>query len=191
MERPYAILLVLGCVVSIALVTAGMWLPRSWYRAIFYPGGRPSWLTGRLNSAWGRFHALGVLPSFLVSLEAKGRRTGKVSSRPMVVAEVGGERYLVSMLGEKVDWVQNVRAANGEAVLRHGTVERVTLEEIPVAERAPILKAYVARAPGGRPHFDVPSNAPLSAFDRIAVRYPVFRVRAQSTQHVDLAVDSR
>ena len=30
---------------------------------------------------------------------------------PLVVATVGGERYLVSMLGEEVNWVRNVRAA--------------------------------------------------------------------------------
>jgi len=31
-------------------------------------------------------------------------------------------------------------------------------------------------APGARPHFPVPRRAPLPEFERIADRYPVFRV---------------
>ena len=35
-------------------------------------------------------------------------------------AVVGGKPCLVSMLGENVNWVYNLRAAGGRAVLRHG-----------------------------------------------------------------------
>jgi hypothetical protein len=49
---------------------------------------------------------------------------------------------------------------------------------MPVSERAPILKAYLQVAPGGRPHFDVSYDAPLADFEKIAARYPVFRVVA-------------
>ncbi len=94
----------------------------------------------------------------------------------MVVAEVGRERYLVSMLGEGADWVRNVRAANGEAVLSHGAAQQVRLEEVPVSERAPILQAYLRRAPGARPHFDIDPEAPIEEFARVAPRYPVFRL---------------
>jgi hypothetical protein len=38
---------------------------------------------------------------------------------PVVIAEHDGERFLVSMLGE-ANWVHNVHAAGGRAVLRHG-----------------------------------------------------------------------
>ena len=41
---------------------------------------------------------------------------------------VDGERYLVSMLGERVNWVANVRANDHSATLRHGAVETVRLE---------------------------------------------------------------
>ena len=94
----------------------------------------------------------------------------------MVVAELGRERYLVSMLGENADWVRNVRAANGEAVLNHGAAQQVRLEEVPVSERAPILRAYLRRAPGARPHFDIDHEAPVEEFARVAPRYPVFRL---------------
>lgn len=94
------------------------------------------------------------------------------------MAVVGGERYLVSMLGTDVAWVRNLRAADGRALLRQGRSERVRLEEIPVDERAPILRAYLKRAPGARPHISVDKDAPLEAFAAIAPQIPVFCVRA-------------
>jgi hypothetical protein len=41
--------------------------------------------------------------------------------------------YLVSMLGERCDWVQNVRAADGRATLRHGRAVACRLAEVPVS----------------------------------------------------------
>jgi hypothetical protein len=95
------------------------------------------------------------------------------------VAQVGTERYLVSMLGDNADWVRNAHASAGAAVLRHGTSEEVRLEDVPVSQRAPILKAYLQVAPGARPHFDVSRDAPLAEFEKVAARYPVFRVVAE------------
>jgi hypothetical protein len=83
------------------------------------------------------------------------------------------------MLGENADWVRNARASAGAAVLRHGTTENVKLEELPVSRRAPILKAYLQVAPGARPHFDLSRDAPLAEFEKVAARYPVFRIVAQ------------
>ena len=57
------------------------------------------------------------------------------SSAIMVVMD--SEKYLVSMLGEKANWVSNVKAASGKATLRHGTSEQVLLEEVNVKEKVP------------------------------------------------------
>jgi hypothetical protein len=165
---------ILGALV--ALLTMSFWMPRTWYRRLLYTGGRPNALSRRLNAAQAWISSLGVAPTLMVSLETKGRRSGRTSRVPLVVAELGGDRYLVSMLGENADWVRNARASNGEVVLRHGIVEQVKLEEVATADRAPILRAYLKRAPGGRPHFDIDFNAPLEEFARIAPRYPVFRI---------------
>ena len=81
------------------------------------------------------------------------------------------------MLGERADWVANVRAAGGRAVLQHGRREPVLLEEVKPGERAPILRRYLAVASGARAHFAVDRRAPLSEFEAIAPQYPVFRVR--------------
>ena len=52
------------------------------------------------------------------ALEVRGRRSGRLRSFPGVVADYGGERYLVAMLGEGASWVANVREARGQAVLQ-------------------------------------------------------------------------
>jgi hypothetical protein len=123
-------------------------------------------------------HALGIAPNYLVTLEVVGRRSGRAISFPLVMAVVDGKRFLVSMLGSDVAWVRNLRAANGHALLHHGRTERVRLEELPVEERGPVLKAYLQRAPGARPHIPVDKNAPLEEFEAIAAQIQVFRVLA-------------
>jgi deazaflavin-dependent oxidoreductase (nitroreductase family) len=110
------------------------------------------------------------------TLEVTGRKSGRTISLPVVIAVVEGERYLVSMLGEDVNWVRNVRAAGGRAVLRSGGREEVQLEEVPPDQRAPILKAYLQRAPGARPHVPVNKDASLAEFQKVAAEFPVFRV---------------
>jgi hypothetical protein len=52
----------------------------------------------------------------------------------------------------------------------------VRLEEGPVELPAAVLKAYLTRAPGARPHFPVSKDAPLSEFEKVASQFPVFRV---------------
>ena len=93
-----------------------------------------------------------------------------------VVAIVDRERYLVSMLGEKAQWVRNVRAAGGRVVLKSGHREEVQLEEVPTDRRAPILRAYLQRAPGARPHVPVSKDAELPEFEKVAGAFPIFRL---------------
>jgi hypothetical protein len=80
------------------------------------------------------------------------------------------------MLGQNVNWVRNVRAAGGRAVLRHGGREAVRLDEVDPGARAPILRRYLALAPGARAHIPVDRRAPLEEFEPIAAQIPVFRI---------------
>lgn len=141
-----------------------------------YRGGHPNRLAKIMNKGWAFIHALGIFPNYLVTLEVTGRQSGKTIDFPLAMTVMNGERYLVSMLGENANWVRNVRAAGGKARLRHGIGEDVFLKEVDVAKRAPILKAFLQHAPGARPHIPVDRDAPLSEFEKIASRYPVFRV---------------
>jgi len=106
--------------------------------------------------------------------------SGRLISFPVVIAELDGERYLVSMLGERAEWPRNVRATGGQAFLRHGRREAVSLVEIDPVERAPILRQYVAVAPGARPHIRVDRHADLDEFERVAADFPVFRITPAS-----------
>ena len=129
-----------------------------------------------LNRGTAAIAAAGIGPRRLSRLEVRGRRTGRRLSFPVVIAEYEGQRYLVAMLGRKANWVRNVRAAGGKAVLSHGRREHVVLEEVHPRGRAPILRRYLNVAPGARAHFPVDRHAPLEQFELIAEEYPVFRI---------------
>src|SRR3970040_909497 len=115
-----------------------------------YRGQRPNWIAKILNRATAGVASSGVASNYLVTLEVTGRKSGRIASLPLVMAGVDGERYLVSMLGDNVQWVHNVRAAGGRAVLRSGGREEIQLEEGPVDQRAPILRGYLQGRPGAR-----------------------------------------
>jgi len=141
-----------------------------------YPNDRPNLLARLLNRWWAIAHARGLVPSRLVTLEVTGRRSGRRLSFPLVIADIDGERYLVSMLGEGSNWVRNVRAAGGRAILRHGRREAVRLEDVDPANRAPIVRRYLALAPGPRAFIPVDRDAPIEAFESVVEHIPVFRV---------------
>ena len=145
------------------------------YLRFFYKGWRPTGF-GRL---WSRTFALisglGFLPRLLVTLETNGNDS-RVDTAILVAATYQGQRYLVSMLGDGSTWVQNVRAAGGQASIRRGRSLPVQLTEIAPQQRAPILKAWCQVATSGRKHLPVPHDAPVSAFEAIAGDYPVFRI---------------
>jgi hypothetical protein len=147
-----------------------------------YRGQHPNGIARMINGAWAVIASSGVASPYVVTLEVIGRTSGRTISLPVVVAIVERQRYLVSMLGEHVQWVQNVRAAGGRAVLHHGNREEVYLEEVLPRQRAPILKAYLQRAPGARPHIPVHKDAPLVEFERVAADFPVFRIAALKTR---------
>jgi deazaflavin-dependent oxidoreductase (nitroreductase family) len=142
-----------------------------------YRGGRPHQLARALNWLSAVQFSAGLLsPDRAVTLEVQGRRSGRTISFPLVVADHGGEQYLVSMLGEDANWVRNVRAAGGRATIRRGRRRAVVLEEVEPGARGPILRRYLSLAPGARPHLPVDRHAPIGEFERIAAGYPVFRI---------------
>lgn len=140
-----------------------------------YVGGRGNAAARRFARVWSRVFGAGLFPCRWVTLEVPGRTSGRTTSFPLGMADVDGRWYLVSMLGE-CNWVANVRAANGRAVLRRRQRRPVRLVEVPVDRRASILRRYVQKVPGGRPHIPVDVGAPVTAFAEVADRYPVFEV---------------
>ena len=152
------------------------------YNRIFYRGRRPTRLGRWVNKLTGWYAATGLPPKIMAVLEIRGRKTGQKRANPIVITTVDGKRYLVSMLGPGSDWVKNVEAAHGDAVIHRGTRKRVQLVPVPSHERAPVLREYVRIAPSGRLHFPLTVGAPLSEFEKIADDYPVYRIDAPTSR---------
>jgi hypothetical protein len=152
--------------------------PYANYLRWLYRSGRPNWFARLQNNASALVFGAGIWPERVAALEVVGRRTGRIASFPVAIADLNGESYLVAMLGERTNWVLNVRADGGRAVLRHGVREAVKLVEVPVTERPAIIKRYLEVAPGARPHIPVDRNAPLDEFSKVAERFPVFRIES-------------
>jgi len=74
--------------------------------------------------------------------------------------------------------------------LRHGRREEVRLEEVAPDRRAPVLKAYLERAPNARAHLPVDKEAPLAEFERMAHRFPVFRVAVRDSAISAMNIES-
>src|SRR5690348_1824359 len=103
--------------------------PAGWYRRI----------SNRLGVLLTSF---GVAPRGAATLIVRGRRSGRARRVPVLVIRYRGAEYLVALAGES-DWVRNVRAAAGHAMLRRRRARRVRLVEIPVAQRADIIAEYI------------------------------------------------
>lgn len=127
--------------------------------------------------------SLGITPRS-VTLEVRGRSSGKpirVSHSPV---DLAGKRYLVSVYGER-QWVRNVRAANGNAFILHGRRTAVHLAEVPIEQRAPILLAYVGKRAltrsarqASRLYFGLEAPT-LQDMEGMAGRYPVFLIESR------------
>jgi deazaflavin-dependent oxidoreductase (nitroreductase family) len=147
--------------------------PAAWYRRI----------NNRLGVA---LTSLGLAPRDAVTLEVRGRRTGKVRRTPILRTHHDGADHLVALAGES-QWVRNVRAAGGRAVIRRRRARRVHLEELPPAERGAIIAAYLqagrrrsgadTAAQQARSYFGLGPHPSQEDLDAISGYYPVFRIR--------------
>ena len=82
--------------------------------------------------------ALGLAPA----LSVRGRASGRKYTVPVLPLDYQGRRYLVAPRGN-THWARNLRAV-GECDLRlGGRTTHFTAREIPAAERAPVVNAYV------------------------------------------------
>jgi len=141
---------------------------------------RPDWFTrnvfNRLLSAMTR---LGVSVRGSRVLEHRGRTTGRLHHTPVNLLEVDEHRYLVAPRGE-TQWVRNVRHAGGHCVLIVGRRrELCTVDEVPVAHRVPILRAYLARWKFETGMFfeGVTPDSTDAEWAAVAARHPVFALR--------------
>lgn len=129
-----------------------------------------------------RITALGLTHGS-VTLEVIGRTSGKPIRLSVTQVRRDGRTYLVALRGES-NWVKNVRAAGGRATRIAGRRTPIQLVEVPPAQRAPILLAYVNQrafthsgAQSARHFFGLSSRPTLAEMAAVAEGYPVFEVR--------------
>jgi deazaflavin-dependent oxidoreductase (nitroreductase family) len=102
-----------------------------------------------LKPSWGQRHIGNRLaPLFqrdLISkLSVPGRKTGRWHTTPVAVLDYDGERYLVSYRGAS-GWALNLEASHHGRLAQRGRVEKITVEEVPVEQRAALLEVYAER----------------------------------------------
>jgi deazaflavin-dependent oxidoreductase (nitroreductase family) len=134
----------------------------------------------------------GVRIGTFAVLTVPGRRTGRPVHVPLVVFPYGGNRHLVASYGV-VNWVRNLRAADGKAELRRGrATEKITAIELSAEQAGPILRFSLQTGPPGiprlivgmfrrffvLPYLDVDMNSSDDDFARSARNHPVFLVQS-------------
>ena len=137
-----------------------------------------NWLKYRLIP-W--FTSLGITTR-TVTLEVVGRKTGRKIKVSLSRTDCNGQKHFVSLGGES-EWVRNVRAAGGKAVILSRGRREIVLEETPLEERAPVLWQYVqsrafthSGSQSARHFFGLSSHPTLEDMKSIAERFIVFRI---------------
>ena len=112
-------------------------------------------------------------------LEVRGRVSGRRRQAPVKLLDIDEQHYVVA-LDPQAQWAHNLRAAPAVAALRRrGHSRPVVAEEVPYAQRPPVLRAYLLSATrrktldllgGGR------ADADLVHLQRIAPDHPVFQL---------------
>ena len=141
--------------------------------------GLPSWLPA-VNRVVMALQRLGFVVGAMHVLTVPGRQSGIPRSTPVALLTVNSHRYIVAGLDD-ADWVLNARAMGRGTLHRGRTDEHVSLTELPVAERAPILREFPRLVPNGVPFFTrlYGVTADPEQFAALAERCPVFRVETR------------
>ncbi|GAA3043921.1 hypothetical protein GCM10010528_24260 [Gordonia defluvii] len=112
------------------------------------------------------------------ALTVVGRTSGQSRTVPVNPLAVDGSVYLVAVRGE-TDWVRNARVAGSARLGRGRRQGRIGLTEVPDAQRAPVIAAYLRKwgwevgrfLPGG-----VTAGAGIDELAAVAHLIPVFVV---------------
>jgi len=139
-------------------------------------GRLPSWLKG-VNWVVMALQRLGFVVGTMHVLAVPGRRSGVYRSTPVSLMTDDGHRYIVAGLDD-ADWVLNARVAGRGMLHRGRTEEHVSLIELPVDQRVPILREFPRLVPQGVQFFTrlYGVAADPEAFAGLAPCCPVFRV---------------
>jgi deazaflavin-dependent oxidoreductase (nitroreductase family) len=110
-------------------------------------------------------------------LRVVGRSSGEVRTTPVNLLDLDGEQYLVAPRG-LTQWVRNIRVAGGGELVVGRRVQAFTIDEVPDADKLPILREYLRRWGWevGKFFDGVTKDATDDELLAIAPGFPVFRV---------------
>ena len=114
----------------------------------------------------------------LVLLRVRGRTSGKIHTTPVALVRQDQEWWLVAAFGE-VNWVRNLRVAEGAQLTRGRHAEHIGVEELSPSAAAPILQQFLRAyrwVPFIPPYFGVTTHASRAAFEQEAAQHPVFHI---------------
>jgi deazaflavin-dependent oxidoreductase (nitroreductase family) len=139
---------------------------------------QPTRIERIFNRLFGVLVGLGIGLPHNYLLQVRGRKSGRVYSTPVDVLTYRDTRFLVSGRGH-TQWVRNARASEQVTLKKGAQRTEHRLREVPDAEKADILKAYLDRFKlTVQRYFPVPAGSPPEAFISLATRYPVFEIVA-------------
>jgi deazaflavin-dependent oxidoreductase (nitroreductase family) len=105
----------------------------------------PGWFTKHVfNPLVAGLTRLGIPLAGSRVLEVKGRKSGEWRKTPVNPLDFEGERFLVAPRGH-AQWVRNMRASGGGRLVVGRRVEEFGAIELPDAEKAPVLRAYLEK----------------------------------------------
>ncbi|MFH8486820.1 nitroreductase family deazaflavin-dependent oxidoreductase [Streptomyces longisporoflavus] len=91
---------------------------------------------------WLARHGISLAGS--AELSVRGRKSGQMQRVPVNPFTHQGAQYLVSARGHS-QWVRNMRVAGGGELRVGRKVRRFTVEEVPDAEKLPLLRGYLEK----------------------------------------------
>lgn len=111
------------------------------------------------------------------ALAVKGRKSGEWRTTPVNPLSFDGSRYLVSPRGT-THWVRNIRVSHEGRLTLGRKTETIHVEEVPDADKAPLLRAYLKEwAWESKQFFGLAgADVPDAELARIAPEHPVFRI---------------
>jgi deazaflavin-dependent oxidoreductase (nitroreductase family) len=139
---------------------------------------KPGWFTRNvLNKAIALLTKAGISVAGSRVLEVKGRKSGEWRRTPVNLLDFEGDRYLIAPRGN-TQWVRNMRAAGGGRLALGRRTEDFRATEIPPADAAPLLRAYLVKWKWEVGAFfdGVGPDSSDDELRRIAPDHPVFKL---------------
>jgi hypothetical protein len=166
-----------------AFVQGGLMKPQDYSARTTY---RPptAWYQ-RLNHLGVFLTSIGLAPRNAVTLEVRGRTSGRRRRVPVLRTHYQGDDYVVSLAGES-QWARNVRSAHGMVIIHRHRSRPARLVELPPEQRPEIIAAFLGACRDrssersadlqARYYFGLALHATTQDISPIAQRYPVFRI---------------